>query len=450
MTCHFIGLGGIGMSALARIVLQRKGRVRGSDRKQSALLDELEHEGACIQLGHSDEFLQHGDTVIYSTDIQADNVELQKAKQLNLPLLHRSEFLNLLVGSQKPLLVTGTHGKTTTTALLSAVLMQAGLDPSFVIGGLIRPLNTNGRSGTGPFFVAEADESDGSFLKTQAYGAIVTNLEPEHMNYWISKDRLVQGFCRFFDQANSSDHLFWCLDDPELSVLSPRGISYGFSPLSKCCIRRMRPTEFGLSMDLDFLGKSYSRIDLSLYGRHNALNGAAVFGLCLTLGINEDALRKAFQSFGGVARRLERLIFCRGIEVFDDYGHHPTEIKATLSALRSRIGKRRIVVLFQPHRFSRVRELLNDFASCFTEADELIMTEIYSAGEKPLVGVSSEALYHQVQKVWGAHAQFVLRSELVEQTVSQLVEGDVVVAFGAGDITYAAREIASMLEEVGR
>ncbi len=432
MSYHLIGMGGIGMSALARILLQRGEKVKGSDIRSSALLEQLRAEGADVDIGQSGNMIQEGDTIVYSTDIKPDNVEMKQAVSLGLPLLHRSDLLDRLFGPQKPLLVTGTHGKTTTTALLTAVLIEAGIDPSFVIGGTLRSLNTNGRAGRGPYFVAEADESDGSFLKTKAHGAIVTNLEAEHLSHWKTMDALRQAFARFCYQTET---LVWCCDDPELCKLAPKGASYGFSEKADWPITRFVATENGVLFDL----AGYEGIELALFGKHNAQNGAAVFALARSLGVDEQAIRRAFRSFSGTARRLEFLGAAQNIEVYDDYGHHPTEIRETLSAFRSRIGERRLVALFQPHRYSRVRDLFEDFLSCFSEADELVLTEIYAAGEAPIEGISSEALYERLSKTLGKKVRLFLRGELEEEVSSFLRPGDAVITFGAGDITFAGK-----------
>lgn len=443
---HFIGMGGIGMSALARVLLQQGKKVQGSDIRASTLLDALECEGAKVEIGQSGQMISEGDTVVYSSDIASDNVEMRRAMDLHLPLLHRSELLNALVGDQLPLLVTGTHGKTTSSALLASVLLEGGMDPSFVIGGLIRPMNTNGRAGRGPYFVAEADESDGSFLKTAAYASIVTNLEEEHLNYWKTPEKLFEAFREFFH--NTKQCAVWCIDDEGLRRLSPRGISYGFSDGADWQISRFCTTRTGLSFDLSHGKKSYRKIDLALYGRHNALNAAAVFVLALQLGVSEEAIRRAFLQFGGAARRLEWLGSAQQIDLYDDYGHHPSEIKATLSALRMRIRERRLVVLFQPHRYSRVRDLFEEFLNCFDEADELIMTDIYSAGEAPIEGICSASLYMRLREKLGAKVRFFSRQHLEHSCAAMLMPGDSVLTLGAGDITACGKILLEKIREL--
>ena len=428
---HFIGLGGIGMSALARLLLQKGSRVKGSDVAQTALLEKLQMEGADVHVGHEAELVTSNDTIIYNSDIPADNPEMQKALALKRPLLHRSDLLHQLIGKQKPLLVTGTHGKTTTTALLSHTLVEALFEPSFVIGGILQNLQTNAHFGKGVYFVAEADESDGSFLKTPSFGAIVTNCEKEHLNYWKTEEKLFEGFQTFFKQVEK--HLFWCIDDAGLCSLNPPGSSYGFSDKAVWRIQNLKETPEGISFDLN----EYKAIHLPLLGRHNAQNSAAVFALCLSLGVLEEQIRKAFATFGGALRRLEKLGQSRGIAFFDDYGHHPTEIKATLNALR-KATQGRLVVLFQPHRYTRLRDLFEEFVTSFGEADELIITDVHSAGEKPIQGASADLLYERLK---GPHTHFVRRKFLEDFASTFLKEGDIALTLGAGDITQVGRRL---------
>lgn len=429
------------MSALARILMEQGHQVFGSDETESPLLHQLREEGASIQIGHRETHLEADHTVVYSTAVKESNVEFLQAKKMNLPLLHRSDLLGQLMGGKKPLLITGTHGKTTTTALLSAVLMEAETDPSFVIGGILQSANTNGRFGSGAYFVAEADESDGSFLKTPSFGAIVTNLEPEHLDYWKAESHLKEAFHQFFDQVKKKTHLFWCGDDSRLQALDPPGFSYGFSEGVDLKIVSYQPTSTGSLFSFSFQGKTYADVACALFGRHNALNAAAVFGLSLTLKIPQRAIRNALALFQGTKRRLEFKGEAQGVQIYDDYGHHPTEIGVTLRALREKICEKRMVVLFQPHRFTRVRDCFQEFLSCFQDADEVILTDIYGAGEAPIEGISSAALYTRMREKLGSKLHFFPRQHLEEGTLSLLRPFDVVVTLGAGDITKAGEPL---------
>ena len=447
---HFIGVGGIGMSALARILLQKGVSVQGSDQASSPLLEELCREGAEITVGHNASTIKEGTTVVYSSDIKETNEELIRAKELSLAVIHRSDLLDYLMRMQKPLLVTGTHGKTTTSALLASVLCEADLDPSFAVGGILRASGMNGRAGKGPFFVAEADESDGSFLKTPAFGAIVTNLNNDHLKFWETEESLNEAFRQFFSQTLGMEHLFWCCDDQRLGFLKPPGISYGFSPDALLRIEAFEQTDRGIVFDLNFQGKKYSKIELSLFGRHNALNGAAVFGLSCTLQIPEEKIRSAFQKFSGTKRRLEYKGEAHKVQLFDDYGHHPVEIAATLRALRDHIKEKRLVVIFQPHRYTRVSELFDAFLSCFDDADEVILTDIYSAGEVPIPGITTALLYTKLKEALGSKLHFFPRAHLEAGALDCLKPLDVVLTIGAGDVTRVGEPLLAKWKEKGK
>lgn len=437
---HFIGLGGIGMSALARILLQHGHEVKGSDAQESPLLHQLQKEGALVQIGHKEEVSPHA-TVIYSTDIKEHNIEFLAAKKRGVPLLHRSELLDRLMKGKKALLVTGTHGKTTTAALLSSTLLEAGLDPSFVVGGILLSTQCNGKAGKGDFFVAEADESDGSFLKSLSHGAIVTNLENDHLDYWQNEKRLDEAFGQFCSQVGHGEHLFWCKDDERLSQIKPCGVSYGFSESAELKIGNYRAVETGAVFDLLWQGERYEKVEIALFGKHNALNACAVFGLSRSLGVPEEAIRKAFQNFGGTQRRLELKGEAHRLVLFDDYAHHPTEISATLCALRDRVRERRLVAIFQPHRFTRVRDQWSLFAKSFEEADEVILTDIYGSREAKIEGITTEKLYDEMKKTLGEKLRYLPRETLETECLSLLQPLDAVITLGAGDITSAGSAI---------
>ncbi len=443
MKYHFIGLGGIGMSGIARILMQKGAAVQGSDAAESLLLQELSREGA--KIGGS---LEKGQTVVYSSAIGDCHEELKRAKELNLPILHRSDLLDQLLREKKPLLVTGTHGKTTTSALLAWTLFDAGQDPSFALGGTLSSLNTNGKAGKGPFFVAEADESDGSFLKTAPFGAIVTNLNNDHMDYWKTEAHLDQGMNKFFQQIENEKLTLWCKDDKRLEKIG-RGVSFGFSKSADLVIERFQEKERGIQFDVTFQGVHYPEIQLPLFGLHNALNGAAVFGLSLQLGLGDAAIRKAFKNFPGVKRRLEFRGEARKVKIYDDYGHHPVEIRATLKAIRSLAKERRVVVVFQPHRYSRVRDFMEDFLISFSDADLVVLTDIYSAGEEPIVGITTASFYTRMKEVFGKKLHFFPRQHLESGVVEILKPLDVVVTMGAGDVTDAAGPILEKWREKG-
>lgn len=438
---HFIGIGGIGMSACARILLEKGKSVSGSDEKESSLLQQLRALGANIHIGHNKNNISKG-VVIYSTAVSKNNEELIEAQKNNIPILHRSELLDLLMVEKKKLLITGTHGKTTTTALLSWVLSKANLDPSFVVGGILSSIDKNASFGNGPYFVAEADESDGSFLKTNPFAAIITNCEKEHLDYWKNFSSLQKGFIDFATNIES-DLLFWCGDDPCLKSFNLKGYSYGFGKENQIKISNFTTTVLGISFDLSFLGSVYEKINLSLYGAHNALNAAAVFAMCRCLKIDQETIYNAFASFPGVKRRLEKRHEAYSISLFDDYAHHPTEIKATLKALKQKFPNRRIVCYFQPHRYSRFIDLFDEFTACFEDADLLFISDIYAASEKNSNNAISCDLVQAIRKKTHQEAYFAEDSTYAQKIAGYLRPFDVLLTMGAGSITDRGMPIIS-------
>jgi UDP-N-acetylmuramate--alanine ligase len=444
MKYHFIGIGGIGMSALARILLQRGIQVSGSDQTSSLILENLKKEGAQIFFGHSAENIQDGMTIVYSTAVIKGNPEFDEAKRRNLPFLHRSDLLQKVMDVQKPLLIGGTHGKTTTTSLLAHVLMHAGLQPSFAVGGIVGSLGTNGQHGSGDYFVAEADESDGTFLKYQGFGGIITNIDNDHLDYWKTEENLDAGFRKFSEQIQPQN-LFICADDPRLLGLKLQGISYGFHEQADLRILSYEQNAWKLSFTFKFKNTVYENIELPLIGLHNVLNSSAVFGLSLQIGIEQKKIREAFQTFRGIGRRAEKKGEHGSIEIYDDYGHHPTEILATLSALKAAVKKRRLIVAFQPHRFTRTRDCWELFPEVFNSADELVITDIYSAGEQPIEGVTTNAFFQKLCAKKALSPHYFPRQKLALGLCSMLQDGDVLVTMGAGDITKVGPEVLNIL-----
>ncbi|MBS0653417.1 MAG: UDP-N-acetylmuramate--L-alanine ligase [Verrucomicrobia bacterium] len=442
---HFIGIGGIGMSALARILLQRGCQVTGSDLSPSALTDQLQLEGANICIGHSQDNLKDPNVVIYSTAVNKENPEVQAACEKQVPFLHRAELLKELMEGYAPLLVTGTHGKTTTSSLLAHVLIEAGLKPSYAVGGIVCSLGNNGGHGTGPYFVAEADESDGSFLKYRPFGAIMTNIDNDHLDFWKNEEAILAGFKQFADSVVSPEHFLWGGDDEKLRSLNLKGMSYGFDEHNDLIIESFRQTGWKIVFDISFKEKVYSDIEIPLIGGHNVLNSAAVFGLGLCLNIPEASLRAAFKSFKGVSRRMEKKGEANGIVFYDDYAHHPTEIYATLRAVKHAIGKHRLVVVFQPHRYTRTRDSMAEFGTAFDHADVVILTDIYAAGEKPIEGVTTDALYAKIQETVPTELHYVPRKKLAAHLASLLKPQDVLVTLGAGDITKLCSEVIPLI-----
>ncbi len=433
------------MSALAKILLSRGFSVSGSDNQRSAITDSLSIAGAKIHIGYSPENLPPHAKVVYSTHVVNDNAEFAEAKERRLPLLHRSQLLSQLMQDQKALLVAGTHGKTTTSSLLTHVLHECGLEPSYAIGGVVHSLGGNGGNGKGKYFVAEACESDGTFLEYPAFGGIVTNIEKDHLDYWETEEALIQGFQTFLAKFTSPQHLLYCSDDERLKRISARGVSYGFNPGAKAHIIHSSQNGWSLCFDLEFQGSRFTDIEASLIGKHNILNSAAVFTLCLQLGVPENALRAALKSFRGVGRRVESKGETAGISVFDDYGHHPTEIDTTLKAMKSAIGERRLIAVFQPHRYTRTRDCLEEFPFAFADADLICVTDIYSAGEPPIPGIDIEYLLVKMRAEEGEKVLYMPRKELCLQLKQVVKRGDVILTIGAGDVTKVGPELLETL-----
>jgi UDP-N-acetylmuramate--alanine ligase len=445
---HFIGIGGIGMSGLARLLLSKNIAVTGSDIVFNAIIEGLIKEGAIIHKGQAAENVPPHAKVVYTSDIPPDNPEYQAAIKMQCALLHRSDLLAELLMGQKALAVAGTHGKTTTSSLLSMVLVDAGLDPSFAIGGMLPTFQSNARLGKGDYFSFEADESDRSFLKYQPFGAIVTNIDHDHLNnYEGSFALLVENFKLFMSQVQSSQHLFWCRDDVHLAHLDMPGQCYGFHPSSDWKIVAMHQNGFKMHFDLEYQGHLYSQLELALIGRHNVLNAAAVFGLAWTLGVSEASIRQTFQTFKGVLRRCEIKGTYHGILFIDDYAHHPTEIETTLQGIRQAIEPRRLIAIFQPHRYSRTQDCLGSYGTVFDAADELVITDIYGAGETPIPHLSHALIQQEISRCSTIPCRYVPRTALGHFLSQFLQPFDVVVSLGAGDITKLSSETLSLLEQ---
>lgn len=431
---HFIGIGGIGMSALSRILLQRGASVSGSDISSSATIEQLKALGAKVHLGHDASYVRENASIVFSTDIKDDNPELMIAKKRGQKLLHRSHLLRDLFSSQKPLLVTGTHGKTTTSSLLSHVLCALGWQPSFAVGGLLKKGKVNAEHGDGEYFVAEADESDKSFLAYRGYGAIVTNIDLDHLNYWHTEKELVEGFKTFIDSVENKNLVLYCCDDARLRSIG-LGVGYGFSEDAKARLSNFSQNGLVLSFDLNFQGNIYKQIKAPLIGKHNALNTASVFALALLLGAKEKELREAIASFHGVARRADKIGEACGTLFYDDYGHHPTEILATLSAFKQSHPDRRLITVFQPHRYTRTRDCFEEFVDAFIDSSVLVLTDLYAASEDPIEGISTEALYRRILEKHPIQTYYIRKDALVDFLSYFAREDDVVLTIGAGDVT---------------
>ena len=436
---HFIGIGGVGMSALAHILLQKGAFVSGSDLSPTEVTCELEREGCQIFYGQRAENIKAGQIVVYSTAINPKNPEFCRAGELKCESLHRSQLLKRLMEGEKEIIVTGSHGKTTTTAFLAYVLEKCGLDPSYAIGGFSPSLQAHGHSGSGEYFLAEGDESDGSFLETKPFGAILTNIDFDHFNYWKREEALVEGFLEFTQKVESDELFLYCEDDPYLSTWNLKGLSYGFSPKAGVRGQNIRYESSRFLFDVHMKGKDYFNLISPMMGRHNLLNTLAVFAMAVNLGASEELLRQALASFKGVKRRLEYRGKAYGATLYDDYAHHPKEIEEVLETFKPLQGEQRVVIVFQPHRYTRMKHLMDGFIEALQGKHELIITDIYSAGEEPLKEASMELFMEKMRLKRDAY--YVKREQLAPFLSDFIKPEDIVITLGAGDITKVSREL---------
>lgn len=444
---HFIGIGGSGMSGLARIALSDGAQVSGSDAKESSVLSALAALGAEVFPTHRAEQVVGADVVIYSTAIGANNPEMAYAVQRSIPILTRAQALALLMKSSRSIAVAGTHGKTTTSSMMTVALQACGLDPSFAIGGTLTASGSNAHRGTGDLFVAEADESDGSFVEYQPLAAIVTNIEYDHVDFFASPNEVTRVFEKFAATISPAGYLIYCADDQgsralgESSLLC-RAISYGVAEDADLRIDEISLLPNGSTARVMWHGRSVGQLELKVPGHHNLLNAAACIAMGLTLEAPIHQLLEGLHSFRGAGRRFELISTVHGIRVIDDYGHHPTEIKVTLEAARRYAGDGRVIVLFQPHRYSRTQAFLPEFATSLDLADDVTLLEIYAASEQPIHGVTSELIAEKME-----HGLFLPNfAQAAERIIELAKPGDVVITLGAGDVNSLAPIIAEGLQ----
>jgi len=455
-TIHFVGIGGVGMGGIAEVLVNLGYRVQGSDLRESAMTRRLAGLGATVQIGHRAENVAGADVVVVSTAIDAENPELIAARDARKPIVQRAEMLGELMRFRRSIAVSGTHGKTTTTSLVASVLAEAGEDPTFVIGGRLKSAETNGRLGAGPWLVAEADESDASFMHLQPVIAVVTNIDADHMEtYGGDVGRLRESFVQFLHNLPFYGLAVICLDDPGVAAVLPdiKRATLTYGTVADADVRATDIVADGIQSRFKVWlpGRDAPlAITLNLPGRHNVLNALAACAIAHELDLNDASLERALAGFAGIERRLQVLgeVATRAGKVLfvDDYGHHPTEIAATMAATREAWPQRRLVVVFQPHRYTRTRDLLDDFAAALSTADQLFVCEVYPAGEAPIVGADSPAICRAIRS--RARVEPVLVKDL-ENLPAQLNDvlqaGDVVLTLGAGDIGTAAGRLPADL-----
>jgi UDP-N-acetylmuramate--alanine ligase len=443
---HFVGVGGIGMSGIAEVLLTLGYSVGGTDLKESDTTRRLVELGADVRYGHAPEHLGAADVVVISSAVKPTNPEVIEARRRGIPVIPRAEMLAELMRMKYGVAVAGSHGKTTTTSLIATVLHRAGLDPTAVIGGKLPSLGSNARLGQGEYLVAEADESDGSFMKLSPTVAVVTNIDPEHLDHYGTLAALKRTFVDFINKVPFYGLAVLCVDHPNVQALLPfvekRHVTYGFTPLAD-----YRATDLsfdGLTSKFTAVarGKVLGPVELAMPGQHNVLNSLAVLAVAEFLGISFDVYRDSLAGFSGVGRRFTVRGRAGGVMVVDDYGHHPAEIRATLAGARSGFRGSRIVVAFQPHRYTRTRDLMSEFARAFNEAEIVAVSDIYGAGEDPIDGVSSARLVDEMRACGHKGARHVARrGDVADALAGELRDGDLLITLGAGDVWMVGEEI---------
>lgn len=444
---HFIGIAGAGMSGLARIALSHGLSISGSDSKDSSVVLALRALGAEVHIGHDAIHLDGADIVVFSNAISASNPEIKRSQELGVPLLTRAQALAILMSASKSIAVAGTHGKTTTSSMLTVALQACGIDPSFAIGGTLTASGSNAHRGTGDYFVAEADESDGSFLEYRPFSAIVTNVEHDHVDFFATKESVMNIFTEFAQSISPQGFFIYCKDDAGAVEIAATEflatkVSYGQDESADLLIDSIKLLPGGSTSRALWKGRAVGTIELQVPGHHNLLNAAAALAMGLSIGQPAAALLEGLASFQGAGRRFELKASVAGIRVIDDYGHHPTEIDVTLTAARRYAGDGRVLVIFQPHRYSRTQAFLDQFASTLDLADLTILLEIYPASEKPIAGVSASLIAQKMER-----GRFIPNFlEASEEIISMAKPGDVILTLGAGDVNSLAPIIVQGLE----
>lgn len=451
-TIHFVGIGGIGMSGIAEVLLTLGFAVTGSDLKEGSSVQRLRKLGAHVFIGHAPEQIGQADVVVRSTAVGLSNPEVAAAIEAGVPVIRRAEMLAELMRLKHGLAVAGTHGKTTTTSMLAACLAAGGLDPTVVIGGRLDSLGgTNARLGAGDYMVAEADESDGSFLFLSPTATVVTNIDPEHLDHYGSVEALEDTFVEFANRVPFYGFSVMCLDHPRVQSILPRirrrVVTYGFARQADVRASQVRHEGLVTRFELSRYDESLGDVALAMPGHHNVCNAVAACAVALELSIPFGAIQTALDGFSGVQRRFTVVGESNGVTVVDDYGHHPVEISATLSAAECAWPDRRIIAIFQPHRYTRVRDLWDDFCGSFNRASQVWVSPVYAAGEKAITGVDHRALADQMRHR-GHRSTRALDSldEIVEALAGEVQPGDVVITLGAGNINQVCRGLLDRLE----
>ncbi|HSE91790.1 MAG TPA: UDP-N-acetylmuramate--L-alanine ligase [Methylomirabilota bacterium] len=448
---HFVGIGGSGMSGIAEILITLGYQVTGSDQRRSDAVERLEQLGAKVHIGHAAEHVEGAHVVVYSSAVSRDNVEVQAARQRGVPAIPRAEMLAELMRLKYGIAVAGTHGKTTTTSMVGAVLAEGRLDPTIVVGGRVTGLGANARLGQGEFLVAEADESDGSFLKLAPTIAVVTTIDAEHLDHYGSLDAIREAFVAFVNKVPFYGAAVLCLDQPNIQMLLPRiekrVITYGLEANADLVARRIHASGLTSRFEVSRRGTPLGECTLQVPGRHNVLNALAAIGVGLDLDVPFATIQRALAGFAGVQRRFQVRGRAGDVMVVDDYGHHPAEIRATLAAAKAGFDAR-VVCVFQPHRYTRTLHLGQEFLTAFNQADVLLVMDVYAAGEPPIPGVSASALAEGIRAHGHREVTYVGadKARVVEHLVQITRPGDLVLTLGAGDVYQVGAELLLRLE----
>ncbi len=446
---HFVGIGGIGMSGIAEVLLATGFGVSGSDAKASDTTRRLVELGARVEVGHRAENLGDADVVVFSSAVAKDNPELVRARERAVPVIPRAEMLAELMRLKEGVAIAGSHGKTTTTSLVATVLHHAGLDPTVIIGGKLNALGSNAKRGEGTLLVAEADESDGSFLHLTPAIAVITNIDPEHLDHYGTHENVKRAFVDFANRVPFYGLVVACLDHPHVQDILPkiekRTLTYGLA--AQADYRAKNPRMEGLSTRFDVVrrGEELGEFTVRMPGMHNVLNALSVLVVCDELGVSHDVVREALATFAGVQRRFTVVGEHAGVTIVDDYAHHPAEVQATLEAAVRAYG-RRIVVAFQPHRYTRTQTCFDDLVRAFNRADVLLVSDVYAAGEQPIAGADSASLVRAIRSHGHRDVAHVpARTDLTAALLARVRPGDIVLTLGAGDITRTAPELLAAL-----
>ncbi len=447
---HMIGIGGTGMSGIAEVLINLGYKVTGSDTGANEATARLARLGAGVAHGHQPGNVRGADVVVISTAIRPDNVEVVEARRLQIPVIPRAEMLAELMRMKMGIAVAGSHGKTTTTSMIASVLDKAGFDPTIVVGGRLNTIGANARLGEGDFFVAEADESDRSFLMLSPFIAVLTNIDAEHFDQYKGIEDIQRDFVTFANKVPFYRPVVLCLDDPHLQSIIPRlerrVITYGFSSQSEISARDLAFSGFSSESRLFHKGRPLGTLKLGVPGKHMILNAMAAVAVGLDLDIGPGLILEALEGYAGTGRRFEFKGEPAGVMVVEDYGHHPTEIRATLDGAK-RGWPRRLVAVFQPHRYTRLAHLMSEFALAFNQADALVLTEVYPAGETPIPGITGRALYEEIVRFGHKNAHYEADMNAIPALLNGFLRpGDIVIVLGAGNIPRIIPELLRLLE----